>query len=206
MEPDTGADDALTRLLAAADISAGMDPVDPEGAFDQIFAAADPFTGFAEVVGAGPVTLPAVRALAHVLHVGDVDKQGMPYVVHLTAVELYVADSDGTDHQRMAACLHDAVEDGHATLDQLRAAGLPDPVLDMIDALTHRPNEPRVDYIARILDCPDAVMVKYGDLNHNAGRLDDIPDQATIDRLRAKYARDLAQLDAGQHGWAVDRG
>lgn len=142
----------------------------------------------------GAPTLDGVRALAHSLHAGQVDKQGRPYAEHLDAVEAAVAAGGGSLHQRMAALLHDCVEDGHATLGQLGALHVPGPVLALVDALTARPGEPRPAYIARVLAVPDAVPVKEADLDHNEGRIGGIASVATRARLRAKYARDRAQI------------
>ena len=47
-----------------------------------------------------------------------------------------------TEHEQMAAMLHDVVEDCGLTLDELRAAGYPSEVVAAIDALTRRRTKP----------------------------------------------------------------
>jgi hypothetical protein len=136
----------------------------------------------------------SVRLLAYLLHAGQVDKQGRPYWEHLAAVEAGVKATGGTVYQRIAALLHDSVEDGRVTFEQLTAIGVPRQALPLIDALTHRPGESRPVYIARVLAEPDALLVKEADLAHNEGRLDGIADVAVRERLRRKYARDRRQI------------
>lgn len=142
-----------------------------------------------------------VRLLAYLLHAGQVDKQGVPYWRHLAAVEATVKARGGTVIQRIAALLHDSVEDDRTTLDGLAGYRVPIAALTLIDALTMRKGEQRADYIARILTTPDASLIKEADLDDNEGRLDGITDETTRDRLRGKYARDRAQI---AEWWTVD--
>lgn len=65
-------------------------------------------------------------------HSGQLDKAGEPYVFHPLRVMLSVT----TDHERMAAVLHDVVEDTNATLENLRSEGFPEEVLEAVAALT----------------------------------------------------------------------
>jgi adenosine deaminase len=142
------------------------------------------------------VTLEEARELAAYWHTGQVDKGGEPYIGHPVAVAALVAAAGGGEHQQMAALLHDVVEDTGCTLDDLRAAGAPAAVLTMVDALTHRDEESRADYLARVAACPPAVLVKRCDIAHNTdpARREKL-DPATVARLDAKYADSLASLD-----------
>lgn len=133
-------------------------------------------------------TLDDVRALAARLHATQVDKAGHPYVGHLRRVAARVAAAGGSEAQQMAALLHDAVEDGHTTLDTLGGIGLPVGVVPIVDAMTKRRGEQIADYLARVRACPGAELVKRADMadNSDPGRLAAL-DLATADRLRAKY-------------------
>lgn len=133
----------------------------------------------------------AVR-IARAAHDGQVDKSGRPYIDHPLRVMRRV---DG-DHARMAAVLHDVVEDTAVTAADLLAAGCPPPVVDTVLALTHLPGESQEDYLSRVAADPVAVVVKRADIADNTSpeRLARL-DRATGERLRNKYARALHLLD-----------
>ncbi|MFF8829603.1 HD domain-containing protein [Streptomyces sp. NPDC015131] len=140
-------------------------------------------------------SLAEVEALAREAHAGQTDKAGRPYAGHLAAVAEGVRARGGSDEQVAAAWLHDAVEDDRLSEEWLRGAALPEAVKDMVLALTKRPGEDLAAYTARVLAVPGALLVKEADLAHNAdpGRLA-VLDEATRDRLAAKYARTRALL------------
>ncbi|MFI5862633.1 HD domain-containing protein [Streptomyces sp. NPDC051546] len=146
-----------------------------------------------------PLTLIEVEALARAAHEGQTDKSGRPYAEHLAAVAEGVRTRGGTSEQQAAAWLHDAIEDEALTEAWLEAAELPQPVKDMILAVTKRPGEPVESYTARILATPGALLVKEADLAHNTdpARLA-VLDAATRDRLSVKYTyvRSLLGLSA----------
>ncbi|MFG2709162.1 HD domain-containing protein [Streptomyces goshikiensis] len=146
-----------------------------------------------------PLTLMEVEALARSAHEGQTDKAGRPYAEHLAAVAEGVRVRGGSAEQQAAAWLHDAIEDDALTPAWLAGAALPQPVKEMVLALTKRPGEPVEQYTARILATPGALLVKEADLAHNAdpARLS-VLDGPTRDRLSAKYAhvRSLLGLTA----------
>ncbi|QGV80628.1 HD domain-containing protein [Streptomyces ficellus] len=141
------------------------------------------------------LSLDEVEALAREAHAGQTDKAGRPYAEHLEAVAEGVRARGGGDEQVAAAWLHDAVEDDRLPEAWLMEAALPRAVKDMVLALTKRPGEDLEAYTARVLAVPGARLVKEADLAHNAdpGRLA-VLDEATRNRLRAKYARTRALL------------
>ncbi|MFD1147332.1 phosphohydrolase [Saccharothrix hoggarensis] len=132
----------------------------------------------------------AIR-IARAAHDGQVDKSGKPYIGH----PLRVMGRVSGEHARMAAVLHDVVEDTAVTADDLLAAGCPPEVVATVLALSHREGESQEDYLARVLTDPVAVEVKRADIADNLSppRLA-LLDTATQDRLRAKYARALDLL------------
>ncbi len=142
-----------------------------------------------------PLTLIEVEALARAAHEGQTDKSGRPYAEHLAAVAEGVRLRGGTAEQQAAAWLHDAIEDEALSLTWLDAAALPQPVKEMVLAVTKRPGEPLETYAARILETPGALLVKESDLAHNADpvRLS-VLDAPTRERLTAKYAHVRALL------------
>ncbi|NUT53070.1 MAG: HD domain-containing protein [Saccharothrix sp.] len=136
----------------------------------------------------------AIR-IARAAHEGQVDKSGSPYIDHPLRVMARVSG----EHARLAAVLHDVVEDTSVTAEDLLAAGCPSEVVATVLALSHRDGESQEDYLARVLADPVAVEVKRADIADNTSppRLARL-DPATRDRLRAKYARALAILDQGR--------
>ncbi|TQM80527.1 metal dependent phosphohydrolase [Saccharothrix saharensis] len=132
----------------------------------------------------------AIR-IARAAHDGQVDKSGQPYIGH----PLRVMGRVSGEHARMAAVLHDVVEDTSVTADDLLAAGCPPEVVATVLVLTHRDGEAQEDYLARVLADPVAVAVKRADIADNTSppRLA-LLDTATQDRLRAKYSRALDVL------------
>ncbi|MEU6484707.1 HD domain-containing protein [Streptomyces sp. NPDC046887] len=141
------------------------------------------------------LTLAEIEATARAAHAGQRDKSGRPYTEHLQAVAEGVRARGGTEAQIAAAWLHDAVEDDALTEQWLTEAELPQPVRDMVLALTKRPGEELPAYTARILAVPGALLVKEADLAHNSdpGRLAEL-DEATRTRLTEKYTRTRALL------------
>lgn len=128
--------------------------------------------------------------LAVTAHRGQKDKGGAPYVLHPLRVML----SLGEPAEMIAAVLHDTVEDGGLTLEELRRKGFPDEVVCALDALTRRPGESYADYLGRVRENPIAMRVKVADLEDN---LDEsrIPNPTDRDRERwEEYRRALAEL------------
>lgn len=126
-------------------------------------------------------TLKHAIEIAARAHAGQVDKAGQPYILHPLRVMLRMS----CEHERMAAVLHDVVEDTPVTLDELRAAGFPAQVLAAIDALTKRPGESRLDAARRAAADPVALEVKLADNaeNMDLGRIAQ-PTQQDFDRLK----------------------
>lgn len=107
-------------------------------------------------------TVRAMR-LAYRAHHGQTDKSGAPYIHH----PLHLAEQMTGESETIAALLHDAVEDGGTTFDELRSQGFPEDAVQAVDALTHRPGVPYADYIRMVAENPIARSVKLADLAHN---------------------------------------
>ena len=101
--------------------------------------------------------------LAVQAHRGQVDRSGAPYILHPLRVMLRVE----TENERIAAVLHDVVEDTDWTLDGLRAEGFPEEVVQAVDCLTRREGESYDDRVARAAANPIARRVKLADLEDN---------------------------------------
>ena len=106
----------------------------------------------------------AAASLAQRAHSGQLDKAGEPYVKHAFAVAEKMDDEDST----CAALLHDVVEDTDFTLDDLRAIGMSEAVVEAVDLLTCDPDQDYFAYVLALRDHPIASKVKRADLEHNA--------------------------------------
>lgn len=136
-------------------------------------------------------TLDDAISIARRAHDGQVDKSGRPYIGHPLRVMALVSG----DHARMAAVLHDVIEDTDVDAAALADAGCPAEVVATVVALSKQPGEPTSDYLTRVAADPVALQVKRADIADNLSptrfaRL----DPATQDRLRAKYTDALRLL------------
>src|SRR3954453_16344168 len=86
-----------------------------------------------------------------------------PYVLHLFRVMVAVEGP----RARIAAVLHDILEDTPTTVEDLRAAGMPDDVVAAVVALTHRPEDPYGACVEQLAGGALAREVKLADLADN---------------------------------------
>lgn len=125
-------------------------------------------------------------------HGTELDKSGQPYILH----PLRVMMSQNTDEARIAGILHDVVEDTDVTLDDLRAAGIPESSLKAVELLTHDDEIPYEEYVEQLRLDPIARAVKLADLRDNMDVLR-LPSFTPKDMERlAKYRRAWEYLSA----------
>lgn len=87
------------------------------------------------------------------------------------AIRVWAIVSDIDSQLATVALLHDVVEDGYATIEELREMwGLSDRQCDALEAVTRRNSEKYFDYINRVKQNTDAVIIKLADLQHNIER------------------------------------
>ena len=122
-------------------------------------------------------------AIAVSAHTGQTDKVGAPYILH----PLRVMFRCHTETERIAAVLHDVVEDGpNWTFDRLRDEGFGDDVVNALDGLTKRPEE-KHDYMT-------FVRRAAGDATAKAVKLADIEDNLDVTRLPEITDEDQARI------------
>lgn len=102
-------------------------------------------------------------AIAKIAHDGQIDKAGVPYILH----PLMVMTCVDTLIEKTVAVLHDVLEDSSLTVEDLRSHGFSEEVIHVLDILTHKQGEPYFDYIRRVSENPIARKVKIADLIHN---------------------------------------
>lgn len=103
-----------------------------------------------------------------------------------------------TEEEVCAALLHDVVEDTDWTMEDLRAAGFPETVLEAVQLLTHDSAVPYLDYVRALCGNPIAVAVKRADLHHNSERTRFDADSLDIEKRLQKYAAAEAVLDEAE--------
>lgn len=124
----------------------------------------------------------AIRIAAE-LHLGQVDKASLPYILHPLRVMLSMDD----DLRRIVAVLHDVAEDCEDGWRALHDAGFSDEVLDAVEALTRRPGEAYEDFILRASRNPLARQVKIADIRDNL--------RPGAESLRPRYEAALKVLE-----------
>lgn len=124
------------------------------------------------------------------------DKSGNAEVGHF----IRVSESLDTDSEKTVGLLHDIVEDGHITLEDLKYLGFNSEIIQSISLLSRDKEQyPNYhNYILSILDSQDiiALKVKYYDMLDNTSplRLDLLPEEKKIKALN-KYATELPIIE-----------
>jgi (p)ppGpp synthase/HD superfamily hydrolase len=140
-------------------------------------------------------TLERAIAIAAEAHAGQVDKAGVPYILHPLRVMLQMATND----ERIVAVLHDVVEDcAEWTPDRLKAEGFSDGVIEALASVTKCPDESESyeAFVARAAANPIGQSVKLADLRDNID-LSRIEQPSYKDHERVeKYYRAIAQIEA----------
>lgn len=132
-----------------------------------------------------PLTKNAMN-LCYTAHAGQLDKSGLPYVLH----PVHLAEQMEDEYTTVTALLHDVVEDTSYSLEDLRRMGYPEQILEAISLLTHREGIPYLEYVAAIKENPIARRVKLADLRHNSDltRLDAVDEKALARAEKYKQA------------------
>ncbi|GGG61312.1 HD domain-containing protein [Paenibacillus radicis (ex Gao et al. 2016)] len=123
-------------------------------------------------------------------HKGQTDKGGMPYILHPLAVMNRVSAME----EKIAAVLHDVVEDSDVTLEQLRQLGFSAEIVEAVQGLTKQEGESYDAFVARAAANPISKRVKIADIQENMdlSRIKE-PSAEDLQRLE-KYRAALAQL------------
>lgn len=127
--------------------------------------------------------------LAFAVHKEQVDKTGVPYIYH----PIHLAEQMPDENTVCVALLHDVVEDGEVTLEDLEREGFPREVVTAIGLLTHGDDVPYMEYVAKIKADPLARAVKLADLSHNSD-LTRLPRVTKRDRERTKKYKAAIEL------------
>ena len=114
------------------------------------------------------MTVEETLRIALEAHEGQKDIDGKPAILHPLAVGLMGND----DIEIKAGFLHDVVEDSSMTIDDLKARGVEEEVLDIVRLLTRDKTADYSGYVRSIAGSGNAsaINVKINDLKHNLAR------------------------------------
>ncbi len=128
--------------------------------------------------------------LAFKAHEGQLDRAGLPYILH----PLHVAEQMKDEDTCVIALLHDVIEDTDVTLEDLREYGFTEVQVAGVESMTREDDEDYFEYIRDVKKNPLAVKVKLEDLKHNSdvSRMIEVTDR---DRQRLdKYKKAMEIL------------
>jgi len=138
--------------------------------------------------------------LATSAHKGQTRWSGAPYIMHPLAVSGIVSKQfPGDEAARIAAVLHDVVEDTEISLDDLRAAGFSEDIVMAVDAVTKREGEKYCAFVFRAARHSVGRRVKIADIQHN------LSDLSKDHGLRKKYEPALESLLATEEASQQER-
>ncbi|MCB0283301.1 MAG: HD domain-containing protein [Calditrichae bacterium] len=122
-------------------------------------------------------------------HTGQIQRNGEPYILHPLRIMLQME----TIPEKIAAILHDVIEDSDITLEMLQKEGFSDDVLKTVDLLTHYEKDSYEEYIERLKSFPMARHIKIADLN----------DNMKIQRLKKVGEKDFQRLEKYHKHWKI---
>jgi len=126
---------------------------------------------------------------AQLAHKGQVDKAGVDYIFHPILVALQCK----CNAEKIAALLHDAIEDGEGrvTVQDLEKDFDPE-IIEAIKQLTHDKNVDYFDYLNNI-NSPIALKVKLADLtmNMDLNRISNIKEEDLLRLEKYKRAKEI---------------
>lgn len=129
-----------------------------------------------------PMTKAAMK-LCFEAHKDQIDKAGIPYVFHpISLAERFGEDQEA---ETCVALLHDVLEDTDYTVDDIRAAGMSEEVIEALLLLNHNPKVEYMDYVRHLSKNNIARHVKIYDLQHNSD----------LSRLEKVAEKDLKRVE-----------
>jgi (p)ppGpp synthase/HD superfamily hydrolase len=129
-------------------------------------------------------TLERAIAIAAIAHTGQLDKAGMPYILHPLRVMLLL----DTIEERIVGILHDTIEDTDVTFEYLREEGFSEELLTALDAVTKREGEAYETFILRA--AADSIGRKV--------KLADLKDNSNLSRIAGPTPKDFERLNKYQ--------
>lgn len=142
------------------------------------------------------------RSLAIWLHRNKVDKQGRPYIDHVSRVVARLP-ADSPDEVICAAWLHDTLEDTTLTHQSLYNLGISAKIVNTVTMLTRMGCESYSVYIDLIAQNTHASIIKLADLADNTDPRRGVPANTSGAKNTARiyrYANAKAHILSRFHG------
>jgi (p)ppGpp synthase/HD superfamily hydrolase len=135
-------------------------------------------------------------------HKGQIDKQGVPYILHPLNVMGRVQRAVGPREPYLCvAVLHDVVEDCPGWyLSTLSQEGFSPEIVAAVDSVTKRSRESYPDFVRRSKFNTIGAVVKLADVIDNHNRLTRLYNARWVQKLNIKYNVALAILK-DDHEW-----
>ena len=111
------------------------------------------------------------------IHKKQKRNNGEDYINHPINVSKLVDTND----LKVIALLHDVIEDGNVTVNYLQKKGIPLELIKVVVILSKKKDENYLDFILRISNNKDAIIVKLADLEDN---LKDLKEGTKKDKYR----------------------
>lgn len=126
-------------------------------------------------------------------HLNQKDKGGHAYILHPMRVAMRLRTHD--EELMSIAVLHDSIEDGKITFEDLRAEDFSTRVIGALQVLTHQKGESYDAYIDGMQYNHDALLVKREDLRDNSDitRLKGLTDK-DFERVK-KYQKAFVKVE-----------
>lgn len=147
------------------------------------------------------------RQVARDAHAGQVDALGRPRFDHVCAVAERCRQRLG-ELGVVVGLLHDTVEKGFLTREELAAYGFDAAVLDLVDVLTQAPGEEARVYLERCAADPVGAIIKEADLVEkiDAGRaIDDDDARRHVERWTGRLRELRRQVERRRRAAADER-
>ncbi len=125
-------------------------------------------------------------------HAGQRDLGGNDYILHPVAVSEICHSKEA----KIAALLHDVIEDTPVTAEELLEKGIPKNIVHAVVLVSKTADFEEEDYFTRIKENPIAREVKLADLLHNLDPKRTVPPdkQAYVEEKRRRYYREFLYL------------
>lgn len=136
--------------------------------------------------------LEKAEKLAREAHKGQRDKAGQDYIGH----PIRVSGQCKSKKAKIAALLHDTIEDTFVTADYLKECGFDNDVVNAVLALSRGADETYAQFILRASKNKIAREVKIADLE----------DNMDVRRLEELTDKDLARIRKYLHAWRFLKG
>lgn len=135
-------------------------------------------------------TLQRAIEIAVEAHKDQKDKADMPYILHPLRLMFQMK----TDNEKIAAVLHDVVEDSNWTVVDLKKENFNNEVIEAVNLLTRDDNDSYDEFIKKAASSPLSKAVKIADIKDNMdlNRISNLTEK-DLSRIK-KYHRVLKLL------------